>query len=415
MARAVHPGEPRAETASAREIGHSPSRERGELAQDTPTSSEPRWLARPELQRLLDALRAAGWRVLGPVVRDHALVFEEIHRVEELPVGWRDEQAPGRYRLARDGSPRVFGVVHGPGGIKAHTFAPREVLLEVEMDGASGPGRPFSARTRLPAVERIALLGVRACDLAGLLVQDRIFLRDRFPDPHYAARRDGLLLVAVGCTRAVDTCFCASMDTGPAPRGGYDLALTELDEGGGGFVVRSGSEAGAALLAGLALPAAAPARLAREEAAYAACTEGMRRALPREGLRDLLFGELEHPRWDDVAARCLSCGNCTLVCPTCFCHDVRDEPALDGRGSLRVREWDSCFNLEHAQVHGTNFRPRIRDRYRQWLVHKLAGWIDQFDVSGCVGCGRCITWCPVGIDLTEEVAAIAASRGAKAS
>ena len=385
------------------------------MAQGAASPSDARWLARPELQRLIDALRAAGWRVLGPVVRDHALVLDEIRDAGELPVGWHDEQGPGRYRLAHDGSARVFGVVHGPGGIKAHAFAPRETLLEIEMDAAVGPGRPFTVRTPLPASEQIALLGVRACDLAGLLVQDRIFLRDRFPDPHYATRRAGLLLVAVGCTRSVPTCFCASMDTGPAPRAGYDLALTELEEEEGGFVVRAGSEAGETLLADLALPAASPELLAREEAAYGACAAGMQRALPRAAVRDLLFDNLEHPRWDDVAARCLSCGNCTLVCPTCFCHDVRDEPSLDGRTSLRVREWDSCFNLEHAQVHGTNYRPRIRDRYRQWLVHKLAGWIDQFDVSGCVGCGRCITWCPVGIDLTEEVAAIAASPGARDS
>jgi sulfhydrogenase subunit beta (sulfur reductase) len=111
-----------------------------------------------------------------------------------------------------------------------------------------------------------------------------------------------------------------------------------------------------------------------------------------------------------VAARCLSCGNCTMVCPTCFCHDERDDPSLDGRRSLRVREWDSCFNRDHGQVHGANHRPRIRDRYRQWLVHKFAGWIDQFGTSGCVGCGRCITWCPVEIDPTEEIDAIRGTR-----
>jgi ferredoxin len=139
----------------------------------------------------------------------------------------------------------------------------------------------------------------------------------------------------------------------------------------------------------------------------------MSRSLPRETVRDLLYENLSHPRFDEVAARCLSCANCTMVCPTCFCHDVHDEPSLDGTASLRVREWDSCFNPEHAQVHGLNFRPHVRDRYRQWLVHKLASWVDQFGASGCVGCGRCISWCPVGIDLTEEVAAIAATAGAK--
>ena len=365
------------------------------------------WLPREQLQRLLDALLTRGYRVLGPLVRDAALHFAELKSVAELPVGWRDEQEPGRYRLEQTAASHGFGVVHGPGGIKRHVFAPREPLLQIEMDG---PGQGFRAQALIPEPPPTALLGVRACDLAGLAMQDRIFLHDRFPDPHYAARRAGLLLIAVGCTRAVSTCFCASMGTGPAPTGSYDVSLTEMDDG---FVARAGSDAGRDLLAALALARAGAAVLGRESDAYASCAGAMQRSLPRETLRDLLYENLSHPRFDEVAARCLSCANCTMVCPTCFCHDVRDEPSLDGASSVRVRNWDSCFNPEHAQVHGLNFRPHVRERYRQWLVHKLASWVDQFGASGCVGCGRCISWCPVGIDLTEEVAAIAATPGAK--
>jgi ferredoxin len=375
------------------------------LAGDPEASTS--WLPRAHLQRLLDLLLARGYRVLGPVVRDAALHFDAVKTVAELGVGWRDEQEPGRYRLEQTGAPHVFGVVHGPGGIKRHVFTPREPLLQIEMDG---PGQGFRAEARLPDPEPTALLGVRACDLAGLAMQDRIFLHDRFPDPHYAARRAGLLLIAVGCTRAVSTCFCASMGTGPAPTGSYDVSLTEMEDG---FVARAGSDAGRDLLAALALSRAGAAVRDRERDAFTACAASMSRSLPRETLRDLLYENLSHPRFDEVAARCLSCANCTMVCPTCFCHDVRDEPSLDGASSLRVREWDSCFNPEHAQVHGLNFRPHVRERYRQWLVHKLASWVDQFGASGCVGCGRCISWCPVGIDLTEEVAAIAATPGAK--
>lgn len=368
-----------------------------------------RWLSHADLQRLIDALRAGGHRVLGPVVRDGALALDEVRTLAELPAGWRDEQAPGRYRLARSGDPEaLFGVVHGPGSLKPLVFAPREPLLRIEMDAGAGPGRPFRAEPIVPDAPRLAVLGVRACDLAGLAVQDRVLLRDRFPDPSYRARRERLFLVAVGCTRAVETCFCAAAGTGPDPAraGGYDVALTELE---GGFLARSGSAAGEALLAGLGLPARDELR-PRERAAYEACAASQRRALPpATAVRDLLFAHLDHPRWDAVAERCLSCANCTMVCPTCFCHDVRDEPALALDGSVRVREWGSCFDRNHAQVHGLNFRPSIRDRYRQWLTHKLASWVDQFGSSGCVGCGRCITWCPVGIDLTEEVAAIGAA------
>jgi ferredoxin len=378
----------------------------------TSDPSAAHWLPHGELQRLVDALRARGWAVRGPVVRDGVFGWDAIDSVAELPVGWRDAQAPGSHRLEPTGANHYFGVVHGAESVKRHVFAPREPLLQVEIEGAR-PGGSFRAEALLPDAEPLALLGVRACDLAALAVQDRIFLHDRVPDAHYAARRARLFLVAVGCTRSVSTCFCASMDTGPAPRGGYDLALAELAGAAEpGFVVRAGSDAGRAVLADLALGDARAGALAQERDGYAACAAAMQRGLPQRDLRELLYANLGHPRWDDVAARCLSCANCTLVCPTCFCHGIHDEPSLDATGSVRVREWSSCFDPAHAQVHGTNFRPHVRDRYRQWLVHKLASWIDQFDTSGCVGCGRCISWCPVGIDLTEEVAAIAAAPGA---
>ena len=127
------------------------------------------------------------------------------------------------------------------------------------------------------------------------------------------------------------------------------------------------------------------------------------------GLRELLQDSLEHPRWDEVAERCLTCGNCTMVCPTCFCTTVEDVTDLTGEQAERWRAWDTCFSLDHSYVHGGSVRPTGRSRYRQWMTHKLGTWWDQFGTSGCVGCGRCIAWCPVGIDITEEAAALRAS------
>ena len=139
--------------------------------------------------------------------------------------------------------------------------------------------------------------------------------------------------------------------------------------------------------------------------------ERMGRHMDTSGLPDMLQRNLEHPRWDDVAARCLSCGNCTMACPTCFCSDDVESQAPDGETSSRVREWASCFTHDFSYIHGGTVRETTRSRYRQWITHKLGTWWEQFGTSGCVGCGRCITWCPVGIDITEEAAAIQASDG----
>jgi sulfhydrogenase subunit beta (sulfur reductase) len=350
------------------------------------------------LQQLLDALVAKGYRVVGPVVRDGSVVWDTVQRIDDLPVGWRDTQEPGRYRLEQSGDDRIFGVVHGPQSLKPFAFPPREPLLQIERTKQG-----FSARPTLPQQEKIAVLGARACDLAGLAIQDRIFLKDSYRDPYYGVRREGLFLIAVNCTRSLATCFCASMETGPRAKTGFDLALTELDDA---FLVEAGSEAGEEVVAALSLMT--PSATQEHEAGrqIESCADSQVRRLDRSSLPQALYDAHDHPRWDEVAACCLACGNCTMVCPTCFCHTVEEKPDLAHQQSEHSRLWDSCFTQDHGSIHGKNIRPTIKDRYRMWLTHKLASWIDQFGSSGCVGCGRCITWCPVGIDLTVELSAL---------
>lgn len=351
-----------------------------------------------DLQRLLDVLSAKGYRLVGPMVHDGAVVWDTIQRVSDLPIGWRDHQEPGRYRLEQTGSQEIFGVVHGPQSLKPFAFTPREPLVQIERskDG-------FTTRSTLPSSEKVAIIGARACDLAGLGIQDQIFLQGEYQDPYYATRREGLFIIAVNCTRSLPTCFCVSMDTGPCAKNGFDLVLTEVDDQ---LLIEAGSEAGSALLSALSLSPASQ-ELTRDRAVRVdACAQSQVRRLDRTRLPQALHEAHEHQRWDDVAGRCLACGNCTMVCPTCFCHKVEETPDLTRQNSEHARLWDSCFTQEHGYIHGKNIRPTIKDRYRMWLTHKLASWVDQFGTSGCVGCGRCITWCPVGIDLTEEVSAL---------
>lgn len=356
---------------------------------------------KPELGRLIDRLWAEGYTVVGPTLAQGAIVFDELRRLDQLPIGWTDEQEAGTYRLKRRDDQAYFGYAVGPHSWKKYLFPSRLTLFSIETSAES-----FTIRPQDEKPPRYAFLGVRSCDLHAIEVQDRTFLHGPFVDPHYQARRESALVIAVQCGTAAPTCFCTSMGTGPKAQRGFDLALTELPDA---FLVEVGTDRGRHLLDGLALRDADDAAVILAEQVSQETARQITRRLDHSGMPGLLYRNLEHPRWDDVAGRCLSCTNCTMVCPTCFCHSVDDVPDLSGERIERVRQWDSCFNPEYSHVAGGSTRPEIRDRYRQWLTHKLASWIDQYGVSGCVGCGRCITWCPVGIDLTEEVAAIRGS------
>lgn len=361
---------------------------------------------REGLAELVSMLRADGRTVVGPTVRDGAIVISELRGIEDLPEGWTDRHEAGRYRLERRNDRALFGYVVGPQSFKASFFVPRNVLLRARRKDGS-----FVVLGQDKQIPRLALLGARSCDLAAIGVQDRVFRDDSFVDADYTARRSDVFVVAVQCGQAGGTCFCVSMGTGPRATRGFDLALTELLDGEHRFVVEVGSEAGAAVVARLPHRAAtADDRAAADRASTHAAAQ-MGRTMDPAGLKELLYANLEHPRWDDVAARCLSCTSCTMVCPTCFCATIEDTTDLSGDEAERARRWDSCFTVGHSWVHGGAVHTSIKSRYRQWLTHKLASWIDQFGTSGCVGCGRCITWCPVGIDVTEELAAIRAADG----
>ena len=356
-------------------------------------------IERNAFSRLIDTLKNEGYFVVGPTVRDGAIAYGQLGSDADLPVGWTDEQDGGLYRLRRRDDGALFGYVVGPQSWKQFLFPPRSRLCTVELTQDGMRIEPED-----PGATRYAFVGVRACELAAIQIQDRVFVEGSYVDPAYTSRRAGAFVLAVNCGEAGNTCFCASMGTGPSVGTGHDLALTELlDSDSHRFLVEIGSERGRAIVEQLPTRPASAEEIEYARERVAGAGKQMGRSLETDGIKDLLYDNLEHPQWDDVAARCLTCANCTLVCPTCFCSTTRDVSDLSGNHAERWREWDSCFTQEFSYLHGGSVRVSAKSRYRQWLTHKMASWIDQFGSSGCVGCGRCITWCPVGIDLTEEI------------
>lgn len=404
-------------------------------------------LPKARLDDLIRLLQGDGFEVVGPRIEKGAIVYGQLLSASDLPIGWTDRQSPGTYRLEKRNDGAYFGYAVGPHSWKKYLFPPMLQLWQARRTESG-----FEVTEEQPEPPRRAFLGVRSCEVHAIAVQDRVFLnRDgRFTDPCYARARERMFLIAVECEHPAGTCFCASMGTGPNVRPEHvpassvesekgddcsrgrlslplapprsaasepessssppacDLVLTELDDA---FVIRATSAAGESVVGRLGVLEATPEQCAEAGRRVEAAAASMGRTLDVTGIRDLLHENQNHPRWGHVAQRCLACTNCTLVCPTCFCSSVEEVADLSLENAERVRRWDSCFNPEFASVHGGNFRPSIRGRYRQWLTHKFASWHDQFDVSGCVGCGRCITWCPVGIDVTEEITAIRTTAG----
>ncbi len=361
------------------------------------------------MYRLIEVL-ARNYEVIGPVVRDGAVVYDRISGADELPRGVTDDQEAGRYRLKPRGDAAFFGYASSPQSWKKFLHPAQVKLFEAEQkDGVFRVLEPSRER------RRFAFIGVRACDLAAIRIQDRVLLEGSFGDPIYQARREQVFIVAVECTQSAPTCFCASMGTGPQVRdAGVDIRLTEIvNAGEHWFLAQAATDRGSEVLAQLEGDPARDEDLRAAAGRVEAAARAQTRAIDNRGIRDLLFHHFEDPRWDDVAQRCLSCANCTMVCPTCFCTTIEDSSDLSGAHAERWRLWDSCFSMNFSYIHGGSVRASGKARYRQWMTHKLGSWFDQFGSSGCVGCGRCIAWCPVGIDITEEVEAIRGSTHGK--
>lgn len=355
------------------------------------------------LNDLLHTLHDQGYDVIGPRIDGTAIMLGDLREVTQLPAGVTEIQSAGKYTLHRNGTPALFAHTVGPLNWKRYLFPPERLLTRSHRAGRE---LTFDEGDATPPRPK-AFVGVRPCDLAALAILDKVFMGTDFQDPRYAAIRKELLIVAVNCTQPGGTCFCASMGTGPAATSGYDLCLTEMVTAQDhAFLCEAGTSRGRELLASLDVSSAEPAAEREAAALLREAANRMGRTVDTSGLDEFLMKSYDNPRWEQAGERCMTCANCTMVCPTCFCSTVDDVTDLKGGEAERQRRWDSCFTLEFSHIHGGSVRQSASSRYRQWLMHKFGTWHAQFGTSGCVGCGRCITWCPVGIDVTHEIEAL---------
>lgn len=355
-----------------------------------------------QLSELFSSLNKLGFRVLAPVVEEDVIRYGDVNGQNDLPQGMTCRQSPGKYELLPSNRPDYFYYTVSPDSLKNFLHPQRELLFKATRQDGEVSIHPTEVSD-----ERIAVIGVRACEIAALHVQDRVFLKSEYVDEHYQAKRENLFVVAVNCSMSTDTCFCTSMNSGPKAEYGFDIALTEIvAEGEHYFVAESGSPEGKHVLENMSLIKADDSHKNAADQVIQSTVNSITKKLDPKDIKELLYKSRNSSHWNTVAERCLSCTNCTMVCPTCFCSTVEDVTDLTGASSERYRAWDSCFTGEFSHLVGGEGRKSTAARYRHWITHKLGSWHDQFGESGCVGCGRCITWCPAGIDITEEIASL---------
>lgn len=356
-------------------------------------------LAPQDLNRIFEQFKTGGYKIVGPTIRDNAIVYDEIQDVKDLPVGLTDEQKPGSYRLKRRGDNALFGYVVGPQSWKKFLFPPLLTIWEAKRSNGK-----FELIEPNFEAQKFVFVGVRACEISAILIQDKIFGGGQYKDPNYLKIRENVFLIAVNCNEPGDNCFCLSTGTGPRVLTGYDIVLTEVVSDGEHYLLaRAGTEEGKEMLEMLGFAEATKEEIEKADKVSSDAIKKFKKEVDLDGIVELLQSNYENPLWDKVSEKCLTCANCTMVCPTCFCNTIEDVTDLSGQNAKRIRRWDSCFTLEFSYIHGGSLRYSTMSRYRQWMVHKLSTWKNQFGMLGCVGCGRCITWCPVGIDIVENV------------
>lgn len=336
-------------------------------------------LSKPDLINWLNKL-SGEFVIFGPATKKRGeTVFEKINDAASIDFNYCTTMA----------SPRKF------------IYPSRQDLLDIDRS---------NKQSKAIVTDRIKkiIAGIRPCDMHAISVLDMTFYNSG--DFYYRKLREETVTIVLNCNMACSKQypsyilrgFCASMRTGPFLRikEGYDIQLTKM---GINYLVEFGSERGKKLAQKAEnLNEAAKKEFDKKAELEKTALTTFTKFLEIEGLPELLSRNWEHPVYGRTAdSRCLNCTNCTMVCPTCYCYNIEDSTSFDLEDTVRSRHWDSCQELNFAKVHGGNFRSSRQARLRQFVTHKLATWLEQYGCFGCIGCGRCMTWCPTHIDLTE--------------
>ncbi len=317
------------------------------------------------LKEIFDALRTKNYRVVAPVRDGNKIFFTEVSSPDEITLDYVNSEIAAKEWL----------------------FPRTEVVMK--FDNLATENVEISDDIENQTVETLtAIIGVRPCDVKSLLILDKVFSWD-YKDAFYLNRRENTVLVTLGCSKLGDGCFCDKVALDMSSQEGSDVFLAQ--NGDGSFEMSVVSDKGAEIFPG--------EKIVPEEQK----TTGD--AFDKKKIKAWLDGNFEDEIWDKMALKCLSCGACAYVCPTCHCFDVIDEASISE--GCRRKNWDSCgFGQFTIHASGHNPRPSQKERFRNRILHKFKYYVDKFDETACVGCGRCRKVCPVNMNLRDIVGAI---------
>ncbi|MHA1656299.1 MAG: 4Fe-4S dicluster domain-containing protein [Candidatus Heimdallarchaeota archaeon] len=283
--------------------------------------------------------------------------------------------------------------------LKKIFLPPQQTVFKYSLsEGVTESCEELAARV---AEKEILVFGASPCDITGVNVLNRIF-REYYTDALFSQLRDRTVIIGMNCLdHCYENCFCETMHSND-PKSGYDIMLTPISKTK--LIAVPNSDKGKALLRthGEIFQEVT----AKDHQAYLKALEQKRlnfkREFPIEGLASEIEDNFESSVWEEFTKKCLFCGSCTFVCPTCYCFSTKDNLSIDLKTGERIRDWDSCYYPEFALVAGGhNFREHQSQRFRYRYLHKFVDIPRRYNLEGCVGCGRCITYCPANIDVRD--------------